>query len=624
MIELKQLPKGIWLLIAVVAALLILVSVSSFVNWFSHQPFLIPLLPKYSLVNYAFALAILFVGILMLGSSIHQVTGKKLRQFKLLPLIVGAAIIIFTLFLWNAMRETRNKNLRAMVTFQAIHVKQEISARIEFEMYAIRSMAKRWEVRGGTPELEWRTDAKTFMDYYPSFQALQWVDDDFEVRWAVPEEFPEGINSHISINRRDVLFDSRHKNIVGITKIVDLDDNAHEFYIYTTLYTHGIFSGFLVGVVDPELLFNNLLSNEVEAGYAVSISQSGDVVFHDGDIEPVLQKQWGKVASFRLQDVNWQIKLMPTQALLDQQGEHMPTFVLLAGVTVALLLMIAIFLSQLSFKHARMVFVAHENLRKETIDRKRTEQIKQRLEKALQQSQKLEAIGTLAGGVAHDFNNILYAIMGYVEMARQDLPEDTLVYDNLGKVIKAGQRGKKLVSSILSFSRQEAHQFEKMNLVEIVDVCFDLLKPIVPANVQLDREIKVDEAIVYGSHTDIEQVLINIVNNAVDAIQEYGNITVHLSASHADQEPLKSMPDKIADVYFCIGIKDDGEGMSDETLQRLFEPFYTTKEVGSGTGLGLSMAHGIIKNHNGIILANSLLGKGSTFYIYLPQYSGEQ
>ena len=191
-------------------------------------------------------------------------------------------------------------------------------------------------------------------------------------------------------------------------------------------------------------------------------------------------------------------------------------------------------------------------------------------------------------------------------------------------MIKAGQRGKKLVSSILSFSRQEAHQFEKMNLVEIVDVCFDLLKPIVPANVQLDREIKVDEAIVYGSHTDIEQVLINIVNNAVDAIQEYGNITVHLSASHADQEPLKSMPDKIADVYFCIGIKDDGEGMSDETLQRLFEPFYTTKEVGSGTGLGLSMAHGIIKNHNGIILANSLLGKGSTFYIYLPQYSGEQ
>lgn len=624
MTEKKQLPKGVWLLIAVVGVLLILAGLMAFVNWFSHQPVLIPFLPKYSLLHYSFALAVLFVGILMLGSSIYQFTGKKLRQFKLLPLIVGACIVIFTLFLWNAMRETRNKNLRAMVTFQAIHVKEEISARIEFEMYAIRSMAKRWEVRGGTPELEWRTDANTFMDYYPSFHALQWVDSDLNVRWAVPEEFSPGLNSDISVNRRNVLFDSRYKNIVGITEIVEAEGGVNEFYIYTPLYTYGLFAGFLVGVVDPELLFNNLLSNEVEAGYAVSISQSGKVVFHDGDIDPVLEKQWGKVASFRLQNVIWQIRLMPTQSLLDQQGEHMPTFVLLAGVTVALLLMIAIFLSQLTFKHSRMVFVAHENLRKETIDRQRTEQIKQRLEKALQQSQKLEAIGTLAGGVAHDFNNILYAILGYVEMARQDLPEDTLVYENLGKVLKVGQRGKKLVSSILSFSRQESHQFEKMDLVEVVDVCFDLLKPIVPANVQLEKLVEIDKAVVYGSHTDIEQVLINIVNNAVDAIQGYGNISVRLSSSQADQEPLKSMPDKIADVYFCIGIKDDGEGMSDETLQRLFEPFYTTKEVGSGTGLGLSMAHGIIENHQGIILANSLLGKGSTFYIYLPQYSGEQ
>lgn len=624
MIEKKPLSKVLWRVLAGVGALLILLSIFALISWFSHETFLPPVFGPYTLVSYGVALAVLFCGILLTGSSIYQFSGKKLRHLKLLPLFVGAAIIIFTLCLWNAVRETRNKGILAMVTLQAINIKEEIRARLEFEMYAIRSMANRWEVRGGTPENEWRADASMFMDYYPNFNALQRVGTDYTVNWSAPRINNAGVNSAVAKQERAVLLAAQDNNIVGITGVVNGDASGARFYLYAPVYHDDKFDGFLLGVANPKVFFDSVFSNEVEAGYAVSISQSGQVIYQAGDINSTLQQRWGKIAIFRIQGVEWNINLMPSKALMDQQGEYIPLFVLLAGIVVAFLLTILIFASQLTFRHARQLFVAHEKLRIETIGRERTEQVKVRLEKALQQSQKLEAIGTLAGGIAHDFNNILYAILGYVEMARQDLPKDSLVYTNLGKVLNAGERGRKLVASILSFSRHETHEYEPLDLLGILDVCTDLLKPAIPANIELTITKEVDEAIVYGSHVEIEQVVINIINNAVDAIKGYGHISVHLSASYASEEPLKSKPGCVADVYFCLRIKDDGAGMDDETLQRLFEPFYTTKEVGSGTGLGLSMAHGMVEAHNGIILANSVLGKGSTFYIYLPQHSKKQ
>ena len=622
MIVEKRIPRSIWLILASLGALLIIGSILSLSSWHSQSHFLHDYLPVYSLVNYGICLGVLFAGILLTGSSIFQFSGKTLRQLKFLPLLVGAGILIFTLFLWNAIRDSRTKNTRAMMTMQAIHVKQEIAARLEFEMYAISAMAQRWEVRGGTPEIEWEADAKSFMDYYPNFTALQWVDADLNVQWSVPNIITDKTNTSVAKKTRSVLLSAKNPRIVNITDIVPTGkSNEEALYLYVPVYTHGIFSGYIVGVVDSKLFFADILNNEIDMGYAVSIKQADRIVFKGGASDKAAQRRWGKVATFILQDLNWSIRLWPTTQLLEQQGAHMPTFVLLSGVVIAGLLMLAIFLSQIAHRHARMVSVAHESLRRETIDRQRTEQVKMRLEKALQQSQKLEAIGTLAGGVAHDFNNILYAILGYVEMARQDVPKDTLVYKNLGKVLNAGQRGKKLVSSILSFSRQESHEFVPMDLVEAINVCFELLTPVIPANIELSKRLEVQKAVVFGSHTDIEQVVINVVNNAADAIAGYGKIAVHLEAVNAHEEPLNSAPNLVADRYFCIRIKDSGTGMDEVTLARLFEPFYTTKEVGSGTGLGLSMAHGIIENHHGIILANSRIGKGSTFYIYLPEYN---
>lgn len=302
---------------------------------------------------------------------------------------------------------------------------------------------------------------------------------------------------------------------------------------------------------------------------------------------------------------------------ISSEQTYLSTIVLWFGSVVAILVSVAIFLMQSLRNHRSAASYA---VNQEAIRRQRAEQVKVLLERALLHSQKLKSIGTLAGGIAHDFNNILYAMMGYIEMVRQDLPVNSHAVKNLDKALAAGERAKKLITNILSFSRQQPQLFEPIDLCQIIHICFDLLLPTVPPTVELKQVIEVTQAPIMGSSLELEQVIINCINNALDAVNRQGKIEVNLSKTSAQEDPLATLKNLPAQDYYCIRIKDNGCGMSEETLKRLFEPFYTTKEVGKGTGLGLAMAHGVIENHRGIILANSKLGAGTTFYIFLPEH----
>ncbi len=234
----------------------------------------------------------------------------------------------------------------------------------------------------------------------------------------------------------------------------------------------------------------------------------------------------------------------------------------------------------------------------------RAEEGKQNLEKALLQGQKLQAIGTLAGGIAHDFNNVLYAISGYTEMAREDTPKDSMTYQNLGKVLEGCQRGKELIARILTFSRRQHHDFEPIALKSTIESALGLLRPTIPASVTIDFIADANDCVILGNQTQLHQVIVNMINNAVDAMDGEGKITLKLSATPP----------------FCkIEMSDTGHGMDQTTMERMYEPFFTTKEVGKGTGLGLSTVHAIVSEHKGEISVNSQLGRGTTFTILLPQ-----
>jgi two-component system, cell cycle sensor histidine kinase and response regulator CckA len=293
---------------------------------------------------------------------------------------------------------------------------------------------------------------------------------------------------------------------------------------------------------------------------------------------------------------------------------------LLLGVGISILIGALIKVIQSTHQRTIIFNQMNEKLKKEIGERISAEETKQKLEVALLQGQKLQAMGTLAGGIAHDFNNILYAIIGYVEMARDDVDKESLIYKNLGKVLEATHRGQELVSRILAFSRRHHHQVEPIPLKSSIEAALALLRPTIPAGVIIQFEGAADCQIL-GNQTQIHQVLVNLINNAVDAMDSEGIITIQLSQIAANDRILKQFPEARAQNYCRMEITDTGHGMDQNLMDRIFEPFFTTKEVGKGTGLGLSIVHTIIKEHQGEITVTSQLGHGTTFMILLPEYT---
>ncbi|MBU0728142.1 MAG: response regulator [Proteobacteria bacterium] len=265
---------------------------------------------------------------------------------------------------------------------------------------------------------------------------------------------------------------------------------------------------------------------------------------------------------------------------------------------------------------------AYLNLQREIDEHKQTIKEKSGLQNQLIQAQKMEAIGTLAGGIAHDFNNILSAILGYSDLVIRELPPGDQKRQDLGQVIKAGLRAKELVKQILTFSRQSDQEKCPVMVHLIIKEVLKLLRASIPATIEIRQDIYPDCGAVFADPTQIHQVIMNLSTNAVHAMEEKGGILqmilqeVELGADDCAGEP-GMFPGR----YAKLTVSDTGCGMYEAVLERIFEPYFTTKDVDKGTGLGLSMVHGIVRSCSGMIQVESERGKGSVFNVFLPVIS---
>jgi len=241
------------------------------------------------------------------------------------------------------------------------------------------------------------------------------------------------------------------------------------------------------------------------------------------------------------------------------------------------------------------------------------------LETRLARAQKMEAIGTLAGGIAHDFNNILSAILGFTEMVAADLPEGSRNREDLDEVITACSRARDLVKQILAFSRRSEHEARPLRIDLVVNEALKMLRSSLPSSIEMNKLIKPGLPTVLADPTQIHQIVMNLCANAAQAMEnEHGTIEVALDDLLVDEDTAGKPGDLPPGSYVRLGIRDSGKGMPPEICDRIFEPYFTTKKPGEGTGLGLAVVYGIVKGLGGDVSVESRIGRGTTFRIYVP------
>ncbi len=250
-------------------------------------------------------------------------------------------------------------------------------------------------------------------------------------------------------------------------------------------------------------------------------------------------------------------------------------------------------------------------------ERKRAEEARVKLESQLRQAKKMEAIGTLAGGIAHDFNNILSSIIGFTELCLDDAPKGSLLRDNLNEIFTGGKRAKELVKQILTFARQADDQASPIQVGAIAKETIKFLRSSIPRTIQIVADIQSD-ALIMGNATQVQQVIMNLFANAADAMEEGGVLKVSLNDvvfSDILQLPAQDMH---LGRYLKLVVQDSGAGIPPNVLPSIFDPYFTTKAVGKGTGMGLAVVHGIVESYGGRIVVESAPGMGTTFTLFLP------
>jgi PAS domain S-box-containing protein len=253
-------------------------------------------------------------------------------------------------------------------------------------------------------------------------------------------------------------------------------------------------------------------------------------------------------------------------------------------------------------------------------EKKLAEKEREKLEAELRQSQKMEAMGTLAGGIAHDFNNILGSVLGYSEMALDTITEDNPAYKCVQQVIRSGQRARELIRRILAFSRKSEITREPVKLADIINETLRLIRAVIPSTIEIRTDLVTEDTTISADPTQIEQLLMNLCSNANQAMEEKGGILhISLHLVSLDEVRINGRSDMHPGEYFEISVRDTGIGIDPKVLDRVFDPFFTTKSPDKGTGMGLAMAHGIVKEHGGLITVESVPNKGSCFKVCLPK-----
>lgn len=263
--------------------------------------------------------------------------------------------------------------------------------------------------------------------------------------------------------------------------------------------------------------------------------------------------------------------------------------------------------------------VFHFSYVKDLTEQLNAEREKVKLENQFRHAQKMEAVGTFAGGIAHDFSNILTAVIGYAELAKIETSGNSSAQKYLDQICETGSRAKNITNQILTFSRRSPTEKKPSDLCIIIKDVLNLIRVMLPSTIEIHDDVRPDMGAIFADQPRLHQVVMNLCMNAYQAMKEEGGyLEVKLVPAAITSANAASFPEMTPGLYLKLSVSDNGCGMDEETMSQAFEPYFTTKEAGEGTGLGLSTVHGIVKDHGGDIKVDSEKGVGTTFQIFFP------
>jgi PAS domain S-box-containing protein len=289
-----------------------------------------------------------------------------------------------------------------------------------------------------------------------------------------------------------------------------------------------------------------------------------------------------------------------------------------SGELLAVILLFGRDTHKMNEEEDRVFFETVAGLLGAVLERRLSEEEKQAVEAQLVRSQKMEAVGTLASGVAHDFNNLLTAIQGFTELALMSTDPEDRLHNDLEKIRTAADRGAGLVRQLLLFGRDQQMQMGPIDVNATAVGMVKMLSPLIGEDVTIETELEFDPWLAHADEGSIQQVLMNLAINARDAMPEGGTLRIATKNVSVEDGETSLAPEAKPGAYVCVSVQDSGAGMDEETIDRIFEPFFSTKGPGKGTGLGLSVVYGIVTQHGGWITARSTPRRGTTFDVYLP------
>ena len=543
-------------------------------------------------------------------NSSHNQLWTRFRRL-LLPGLVGLISLGAVLILWQRLITQQRTKVQVVTNSEILFVKNKIESELELRILPLEQLARRWQVRGEPDDADWRSDAALAMGGR-GFQAIEWVDPELRVRLVAPqiENSAElGANLRSDPRRRAVLEAVAYQAVTLVSRSVELRNGKRGFLVCVPMISDGKFQGTIAGLFNYQDLLDPILRDVAKDNW-LDVFENSEKIYSRGSDTALAEEALSVQRNITIGQITWQARLWPKAETVAEARSPLPEVVLVGGTLMAGLLAFAVYLAETSRSRTREVTAVDEQLKKEIAER-------ERVEDELRHALRMEAVGRLAGGVAHSFNNLLLVIQGHAHFLLEKLSPGDGMQRNAREILKASENAASLTRQLLAFSRKQILQPKVLDLNALISQTADLLPSLLGPDIKLELSLDPGTGWVKADPGQIEQVFMNLVVNARDAMPRGGRLKIETTNANYSLSSVR--PDRGEQAGVMLAVSDNGCGMNEEIRSRMFEPFFTTKEKGKGTGLGLSMVYGTVEQSGGSIKVLSAPGQGTTIQIWLPR-----